>query len=188
MKTIIYLVRHAESPYTEGNERTRGLTLEGKMNAEKITEILKDEEINIITSSPYARAILTLEGLAKELELDIQIFEDLRERHFSDYIITNEEFMPAVKKMFDDPSYALPGGESNTVCQNRSVVVLKNILEEHKGNKVAIGTHGNVMTLMMNYFNSNYGLDFMNQTKKPDIYKLKFKDLVLEEVTRLWKE
>ena len=188
MKTIIYMVRHAESPYTEGNERTRGLTLEGKMNAEKITEILKDEGINIITSSPYARAILTLEGLAKELELDIQIFEDLRERHFSDYVITNEEFMPAMKKMFDDPSYALPGGESNTVCQNRSVVVLKNILEEHEGKKIAIGTHGNVMTLMMNHFNPNYGLDFMNQTKKLDIYKLKFKDLVLEEVTRLWKE
>ncbi|MCY9694773.1 histidine phosphatase family protein [Paenibacillus alginolyticus] len=190
MKTIIYMVRHAESPYTEGNERTRGLTLEGKMNAETITEILKDEGINIIVSSPYARAILTLEGLAKELELDIKIFEDLRERHFSgeDYIISNEEFMPAIKKMFDDPNYALPGGESNTVCQNRSVVVLKNILEEYKGKKVAIGTHGNVMTLMMNYFDSNYGLDFLNQTKKPDIYKMHFKDLVLEEVTKLWKE
>lgn len=187
MKTFIYMVRHAESPYTDGDERTRGLTLEGKMNAEKITEILKDEGINTIISSPYNRAILTLEGLAKELELDIQIFEDLREKHFSDYIITNEEFMPAMKKMFDDPAYALPGGESNTVCQNRSVVVLKHILEVHKGKKVAIGTHGNVMTLMMNYFNSNYGFDFMNQTKKPDIYKLQFKELELEEVTRLWK-
>ncbi|WP_422657618.1 histidine phosphatase family protein [Paenibacillus sp. EC2-1] len=188
METIIYMVRHAESPYTEGNERTRGLTAKGKVDAEKITEILKDEGINTIISSPYARAILTLEGLAKELELETQIFEDLRERHFSDYIIMNEEFIPTMKKMFDDPAYSLPGGESNTVCQNRSVVVLKNILQEHKGKKVAIGTHGNVMTLMMNYFNSNYGLDFMNQTKKPDIYKMKFRDLVLEGVTRLWKE
>lgn len=122
------------------------------MDAEKVTEILKDEGINIIISSPYARAILTLEGVAKELELEALIFEDLRERHFSDYIITNEEFIPAMKKMFDDPAYALPGGESNMVCQNRSVVVLKNILQKHKGKKVAIGTHGNVMTLMMNYF------------------------------------
>jgi len=188
MKTIIYMVRHAESPYTEGNERTRGLTQKGKIHAETITELLKDEGINIIISSPYARAILTLEGLAKELELDIKIIEDLRERHFSDYIISNEEFIPALKKAFDDPDYALPGGESNTVCQNRSVGVLKNILEEFKGKKIAIGTHGNVMTLMMNYFDSNYGLDFLNQTKKPDIYKIQFKDLELEEVTRLWKE
>lgn len=188
METIIYMVRHAESPYTEGNERTRGLTLEGKKNAGKITELLKDEGINIIISSPYARAILTVEGLAEALELDIQIFEDLRERHFSDCIITDEEFMPAMKRMFDDPTYALPGGESNTVCQNRSVGVITYILEEYKGKKIAIGTHGNVMTLMMNYFDSTYGWDFLNQTKKPDIYKLFFKDLELKEVKRLWYE
>ncbi len=188
METIIYMVRHAESPYTEGSERTRGLTLEGKKNAGKITELLKGEGINIIISSPYARAILTVEGLAEALELDIQIFEDLRERHFSDCLITNEEFMPATKRMFDDPAYALPGGESNTECQNRSVGVMKYILEEHKGKKIAIGTHGNVMTLMMNYFDTTYGWDFLIQTKKPDIYKMLFKDLELIEVKRLWKD
>jgi 2,3-bisphosphoglycerate-dependent phosphoglycerate mutase len=61
--------------------------------------------------------------------------EDLRERHFSDDMIADEEFEPASKKMFDDPDYALPGGESNTVCQNRAVGVLKQILEEYKGKK-----------------------------------------------------
>jgi 2,3-bisphosphoglycerate-dependent phosphoglycerate mutase len=188
METTIYMVRHAESPYTEGSERTRGLTLEGKKNAGKITGILKDEGINMIISSPYARAILTVEGLAGELELDIQIFEDLRERHFSDCLITNEEFIPAMKRMFDDPTYSLPGGESNIVCQKRSVGVMKFILEEHKGKKIAVGTHGNVMTLMMNYFDSTYGWDFLNQTKKPDIYKMLFKDLELKEVERLWNE
>ncbi|MNC27600.1 hypothetical protein D3C75_757750 [compost metagenome] len=66
--------------------------------------------------------------------------------------------------------------------------MLKYILEEHKGKKIAIGTHGNVMTLMMNYFDSTYGWDFMNQTKKPDIYKMLFKDLELKAVTRLWNE
>ncbi|WP_339183086.1 histidine phosphatase family protein [Paenibacillus sp. FSL H8-0317] len=188
MKTIVYMVRHAESPYTEGTERTRGLTLQGKMNAERITEILKNEGIHAIVSSPYARAILTLEGVAAALGLDIQIMEDLRERHFSDDMIADEEFEPASKKMFDDPDYALPGGESNTVCQNRAVGVLKQILEEYKGEKVAIGTHGHVLTLMMNYFDSSYGLDFMNQTKKPDIYRLQYDEMELENVTRLWGE
>lgn len=55
MKTIVYMVRHAESPYTEGTERTRGLTLEGKVKAAQITEILKDEGIQSMISSPYAR-------------------------------------------------------------------------------------------------------------------------------------
>lgn len=187
MKTIIYMVRHAESPYTEGNERTRGLTLKGKRDAEAVTEILKDEGINRIVSSPYARAILTLEGLAQALDVEMKIIEDLRERHFSDNIITDEEFMPGLKRMFDDPDYAWPGGESNNVCQNRSVVALKNILEEYRGKRIAIGTHGNVMTLMMNDFDTAYGWDFLCQTTKPDIYKMQFNGLELEEVTRLWK-
>ncbi len=108
MKTTIYMVRHAESPYTEGSERTRGLTPKGKINVEKVTEILKDEEIDIIISSPYARAILTVEGLAQLLKLDIKIIEDLRERHFAreNYIITDAAFMPAITEMFNDTDYA----------------------------------------------------------------------------------
>ncbi|MFC4778141.1 histidine phosphatase family protein [Paenibacillus sp. GCM10023252] len=181
------MVRHAESPYSEGSERTRGLTPEGKKKAEEVTEILKNEGIDVIISSPYARAILTIEGLAQILNLDIKTFEDLRERHFSneDYIISDAEFLLAYRRMFSDPYYSLPGGESNTVCQNRAVAVLKAIMEDNKGKKIVIGTHGNVMTLMMSYFNSEYGFDFLEQTKKPDIYKLQFEESTLKEVTRL---
>lgn len=91
MKTIIYMVRHTESPYTEGNDRTRGLTPKGKIHVEKVTELLKDEGIDIMISSPYARAILTVEGLAQMINLDIKTFEDFRERHFAreDYINEN---------------------------------------------------------------------------------------------------
>ncbi|SFE02986.1 2,3-bisphosphoglycerate-dependent phosphoglycerate mutase [Paenibacillus catalpae] len=188
MKTVIYMVRHAESPYTEGTERTRGLTIKGKGDVEKVTEILKKEEIDVIISSPYNRAILSVEGLAQYLGLDIKTFEDLRERYFAGEIIDNAELMSAINEKFYDFEYSLPGGESNFDCQNRSMSVLKNILKEHSGKKIAIGTHGLVMTLMMNYFDSSYGLDFLNQLKKPDIYKLIFEDLELKEVIRLWDE
>lgn len=188
MKTIIYMVRHAESPYNEGTERTRGLTTKGKGDVEKVTEILKGEGIDIIISSPYNRAILSIEGLAQYLGLEIKTFEDLRERYFAGEIIENAELMSVIKKGFNDLDYSLPGGESNSDCQNRAISVIKNILKEHSGQKVAIGTHGLVMTLMMNYFDSSYGLDFLNQLKKPDIYKLRFENLELKEVIRLWNE
>lgn len=54
--------------------------------------------------------------------------------------------------------------------------------------EVAIGTHGNVMTLMMNYFDSTYGLDFLVHTSKPDIYRMEIVNNQLKEVKRLWKE
>lgn len=40
MKTTIYMVRHAESPYDDGDERTRGLTAKGKADAVKVTKLL----------------------------------------------------------------------------------------------------------------------------------------------------
>lgn len=46
MKTYIYMVRHGESPKTENNERTRGLTDRGLADAKRITEMLKDEGID----------------------------------------------------------------------------------------------------------------------------------------------
>lgn len=188
MKTNVYMVRHAESPYNEGTERTRGLTRTGWANAVKVTELLKNEAIHKIISSPYARAVLTLEGLATMLKTDIQIMEDLRERHFSDGVVADEDFASAEQKMFDDPDYALPGGESNRACQHRAVSVMKQILEEYEGGNIAIGTHGHVMTLIMNEFDPSYGLQFMNQTTKPDIYQLQFDGQTLEKVRRLWQE
>ncbi|MDQ0170541.1 histidine phosphatase family protein [Paenibacillus tundrae] len=186
MKTTVYMVRHAESPYDEGNERTRGLTAKGKADVEKVTKLLSDEGIDIILSSPYRRAVLSVEGLAQHLNLEIETFEDLRERHFSsDDVI---DLMSNIRNNFYNAEYVFPGGESNADCQNRSITVLKTILKEHKGKKIAIGTHGLVMTLMMNHFDSNYGLAFLDQLKKPDIYKMQFEDLELKEVTRLWNE
>lgn len=183
------MVRHGESPYSEGTERTRGLTPKGMLDAQKVTEILKDEGIKAIISSPYTRAVLTLEGLAKHLNIEIKTYEELRERHFGDdhALMRDDHFMKAFEQSFLDFDFTLPGGESNKACQERSVAVFKKILHENQGEKIAIGTHGNVMTLMMNHFCPDYGWEFLNQTTKPDIYKMQFDhELGLKEVTRLW--
>lgn len=185
MNTTIYMIRHAESPYDDGTERTRGLTTKGIRDVEKVTDILLEEGINVIISSPYQRAILSVKELAQALNLDIEIKEDLRERFFSLEIVEN--LSSVISDKFYDFDYSLLGGESNSVCQKRAISVIKNILKEHNGKKIAIGTHGLVMTLMLNYFDSRYGLEFFTQLDKPDIYRLKFEHLDLIEVTRLWE-
>lgn len=188
MKTIIYMVRHGESPYNEGDERTRGLTPKGKIDIEKVTKLLIGEGIDMIISSPYARAILSVEGLAEHLNLDITVFEDLRERHFASYFIENAELMSSIRESFNDTDYTLSGGESNADCQKRAISVLKPILKKHRGKKIVIGTHGLIMTLMMNHFDPAFGFEFLNQLKKPDIYRMQFEGLKLEEVTRMWDD
>lgn len=190
MSTCIYMIRHGESPKTEGNERTRGLTEKGMSDACSVTELLKDEGIDVFISSPYQRAILTLENLAKTMGKEVIVFEDIKETMFAgdNRIVPNQELYPAVRKMFADPELSLPGGETIAACYNRSMAILKHILHAYKGKKIALGTHGIVMTLMMRYFDSRYDVDFLFQTSKPDIYKLELSEEdELIKVQRLWK-
>ncbi|PDZ07150.1 histidine phosphatase family protein [Bacillus cereus] len=188
MSTYVYMVRHGESPKLEGNERTRGLTEKGSLDAHRVTDILKTEGIDTFISSPYKRAVLTIEKSADFYGKEVVIYENLKECMFSneDQIISDKEVYPLVKKMFANQDFTLTEGESYKDCQRRVVKVLKEILMDFQGQKIIIGTHGLVMTLMMNYFDNQYGFEFLMQTSKPDIYKLEFKDEQLMNVERLW--
>ncbi|EJQ14585.1 hypothetical protein IE3_01823 [Bacillus cereus BAG3X2-1] len=190
MNTYIYMVRHGESSKLEGNERTRGLTEKGILDAHRVTEILETEGINTFISSPYKRVMLTIEESANLHEKEIVVYENLKECRFlsEDKIISDKEVYPLVKKMFSNPDFTLTGGESYVDCQRRVVRVLKEILMNFQGHKIIIGTHGLVMTLMMNYFDNQYGLEFLMNTSKPDIYKLEFKEEQFMNVERLWRE
>lgn len=189
MNTYIYMVRHGESPKLDGGERTRGLTEKGSLDVHKVTDILKTEGIDTFISSPYKRAVLTIEKTANLYEREILIYENLKECMFSsgDQVISDKEVYPLVQKMFSNPGYALAEGESYADCQRRVVKVLKEILMDFQGQKIVIGTHGLVMTLIMNYFDKQYGFEFLMNTSKPDIYKMEFKEKQLMNVERLWK-
>ncbi|MBO1625788.1 histidine phosphatase family protein [Bacillus arachidis] len=189
MKTFIYMVRHGESPKTEENERTRGLTEKGKLDTYRITDILQGEGIEVFVSSPYHRSVLTIQGLAKHLGQEVFVFEDLKERIFSaeDKRMPDKELFSLLKKSFSDPNFALKGGESNAACQKRAIKVLKELLKTYRGQKIVLGTHGAVMALMMGYYDSQYDLDFLLQTSKPDIYRMEFNGEELVGVKRLWK-
>lgn len=172
MKTFIYMVRHGESPKTEGNERTRGLTEKGKLDACRITDILQREGIEVFVSSPYNRSTLTIQGLAKRLGQDVVVFEDLKERVFSagDKRISDKELMSLLKRSFSNPHFTLMGGESNAACQERAIRVLKELLNNYRGQKVVLGTHGAVMTLMLGYYDIQYDLNFLLHTYQNQIY------------------
>ncbi|MDQ0195288.1 histidine phosphatase family protein [Paenibacillus wynnii] len=189
MKTTIYMVRHGESPKTEGNERERGLTDKGSSDANRITELLKEEGIDVFVSSPYKRAILTIEELAQSLDKEIIVIEDLKEMVFlsEDRIMPDKELYPYLERILSDTDFTFPGGESSGICQKRAILILKDILTKYRGQKVAIGTHGLVMTLMMRYFDKQYDLNFLLQTSKPDIYRMELIDEELVETKKLWE-
>lgn len=189
MSTVVYMVRHGESP-KDGNERNRGLTPKGYLDAERITDLLKEEKIDAVVSSPYLRSILTVQQLAEQIGLEVMVFENLKERVFSsgESRVSDEELLPLLEKSFSNPDFSLEGAESNAECQRRAARVLDEILDTYRGRKIVMGTHGLVMTLMMRYFDSRYDLNFLYSTSKPDIYKMVFNEKKLVSVQRLWVE
>lgn len=82
----------------------------------------------------------------------------------------------------------LEGGESNYEAQKRGVQALKKVLNEYKGLNIVIGSHGNMMVLVMNYFDAKFNYDFWKQLTMPDIYQLTFEGEELVKINRLWNK
>ncbi|MDM5193030.1 histidine phosphatase family protein [Bacillus hominis] len=169
--TTIYFVRHAHSTYTK-EERERPLSEKGWLDAQNITSLLKGEKVDVVISSPYERAIQTVEGIANANKLSIQLEEDLRERLLSKEPV--QDFNDAIQKVWEDWTFAYEGGESSNAAQRRAVLCMQNIFKKYKGKNIVIGTHGNIMVLLMNYFDSKYDFQFWKTLHMPDVYKLTF--------------
>ncbi|SDE43907.1 2,3-bisphosphoglycerate-dependent phosphoglycerate mutase [Paenibacillus sp. UNCCL117] len=60
------------------------------------------------------------------------------------------------------------------------------MIEEFKGKRIVVGTHGDIMTLMMNYVDPRYSYEFWRSLTMPDIYKLEFEEHTFKSATRLW--
>jgi 2,3-bisphosphoglycerate-dependent phosphoglycerate mutase len=185
MQTILYLVRHAESVYTEGEERTRGLSAQGIRDAGTVQAVLKSENIDMFISSPYKRAVETIRPAAQVFHKDIELEEDLRERSIGDF--ADVIFKEAKRRVFEETDFAFPNGESSVNAQKRAVDVILRIIDTHTGKSIAVGTHGDIMTLMLHYFNKQYGYLFWESTSMPDIYKVRFDGHRLMDVTRMWE-
>lgn len=182
--TNLYFVRHAHSTYTP-DELNRPLSERGFTDATMITKILKTEEIDIVVSSPYKRAVQTVKGIAEYINTEVEIIDGFKERTLT--TVSANDFAAAITKVWEDYNFSWEGGESNFVAQKRGVETTFNILERYKGENVVIGTHGNIMVLIMNFFDRQYDFSFWQNLDMPDIYKLTFDGKALKNAERLWR-
>lgn len=178
MTTNLYFVRHAHSVYTP-DEWSRPLSEKGFQDASAVAELLKQESIDHVVSSPYKRAVQTIEGVGN----DIELVEEFRERKLSDGPLA--DFDTAIQKVWQDEEFAWDGGESNMEAKARGVKMTLELLHTYAGKNIAIGMHGNIMVLIMNHFDPAYDFRFWQQLAMPDIYKLAFEGTELVGVTRL---
>jgi len=184
MTTTLYFIRHAQSEFIEGKERERGLTASGQAAAYLIADQLKHTKLDFAYCSPYVRAIETVKPLLALHNLSLQLVEDLRERSIGDF--EPFSFLEAKKQVYDDFYFSFKNGESSHIAQARAIKEIKTIIKLNEHKSGIIGTHGDIFSLILNYYNSDYHYSFWESTSMPDIYKLVFIDGSLDSCTRFW--
>jgi len=162
----IFVIRHCQA---EGQSSEASLTNKGIKQALDISEFFSDIKIERIISSPFKRAIDSIHPLADRLNIDVEINKKLTER-----ILSIEDLSDWFKKLgrtFEDLELKFEGGESSREAMIRIVEVVEEAFSRNNKNTVIV-THGNLMSLLLMYFNKDFGFDDWKNLSNPDIFLL----------------
>lgn len=165
MKTI-YFVRHAKAG---GQEVSAPLTEKGVEQAAKLVGFFANKPIEKIYSSPFKRAIDTIQPLANEKGLSLVVDDRLSERVLSG--VPFEDWQEKLKQSFDNFDLEFEGGESHSSGMKRAVSILEEVLAS-KENHIILVSHGNLTTLLIRYFNESFGYDDLMEMSNPDVFEL----------------
>lgn len=178
----IYIVRHCQA---SGQEADAILTDEGNTQAEHLREFFSEIELDRILSSPFTRAVQTVELIANEKKISIEPEPRLAERVLS--MEQLPDWLDKLKKTFDDPKLAFTGGESSYQASQRMHAVLEQVLME-EGNSILLSTHGNAMSLLLRQFDSTFGFEQWRTLTNPDVYLLNVPPAGVPLLKRLWDD
>lgn len=176
----IFLVRHCQAT---GQEPEAHLTEDGVRQAIQIKAFLSGINIDHIVSSPYKRAIDTIQHLSQAIGVPITIDDRLEERVLSSKHLDN--WMELLRASYEDLDIVYEGGESSREAMNRGVAVIYELMEQTDGNAVVV-THGALMSLILKYFDDSVGFEEWRSLTNPDVYVIRQRDGSYES-ERIWE-
>lgn len=178
----IYIIRHCEA---EGQPAEAALTDKGIKQSIDLAAFFNNIEIDRIISSPYKRAIQSIQPLANQRNVKIELNQQLTERVLSTEPLS--DWFEKLRMTFDDFELKFEGGESSQEAANRMIGVVETVLHSNEEN-IIIVTHGNLMSLLLHHFHKEYGFEEWLSLSNPDVYLLKSDKSDDREVTieRLW--
>ena len=161
----LILVRHA---LTVDNQKSRlsghidsSISEEGKEQIDKITNYLKDVDIDKIYTTTSSRTKDTVKKLSKLKSIEIIEKESLKEISFGDFErLTFDEIKDKYPKEFQDMiekgyEYKYPNGESLIDSYNRVCIELDNIISNNDNRTILICSHGGTIRNIITYLISN---------------------------------
>ena len=161
----LILVRHA---LTVDNQKSRlsghidsSISEEGKEQIDKITNYLKDFDIDKIYTTTSSRTKDTVKKLSELKSIEIIEKESLKEISFGDFEgLTFDEIKDKYPKEFQDMiekgyEYKYPNGESLIDSYNRVCIELDNIISNNDERTILICSHGGTIRNIITYLISN---------------------------------
>ena len=161
----LILVRHA---LTVDNQKSRlsghidsSISEEGKEQIDKITNYLKDFDIDKIYTTTSSRTKDTVKKLSELKYIEIIEKESLKEISFGDFEgLTFDEIKDKYPKEFQDMiekgyEYKYPNGESLIDSYNRVCIELDNIISNNDDRTILICSHGGTIRNIITYLISN---------------------------------
>ena len=173
----IYLIRHGKASM-EGSDRERNLDEDGKVQAislcKKIKKEFQDEKIKIF-SSPFARAVQTVENLSQDMNVQIEQITSLEEIKMGKDSQFNKHQI--IEKMWEDKDFKTEDGVSQSEHVNNIKVELDKIFNDFYDNEydLILVSHGNSIGIILKYFfKIQFAFEDWKKISMPDMYFLEF--------------
>jgi broad specificity phosphatase PhoE len=157
--TRLLLIRHGEveARYQGifGGRIDMNLSPRGKRQAQILAEYLRVKTIDAVYASPMKRVQQTLAPMLKLGRHEQTVFHDLREIDFGDWtglnwIAVRDQFNFAVHEWLHQIEHpGAPNGESGRTFRARVEPCLRQIIQQHHGQNIAVFCHGGVIRMLL---------------------------------------
>ena len=159
LTTRIYMVRHGATKLS-AEDRFAGavdveLSEEGKFQAARLAERLKDDSIVAVYCSPLTRTVQTATILAYPQNLPLIQKDGLREIHHGHWegmrrADVEAQYPEEYAAWEEDPfTFAPAGGETGVNVIARALPVIREIVLEHRGQNLLVVSHKATLRLMI---------------------------------------
>ena len=156
--TRIIAIRHGETAWNV-DTRIQGhldipLSANGRWQANRLAQALREETISAIYASDLARAWETAQYVGQVHGLQLNKEVGLRERDFGDFegktFAEIEVLLPdqSLRWRKRDPEFYPAGGESLIAMRTRVLEAAERLAAQHAGEQIALVGHGGVMDVL----------------------------------------
>jgi broad specificity phosphatase PhoE len=159
MTTRVFMVRHGATVLSDedrfAGETDVALSDEGREQARRLADRLKDDKITAIYASPLGRTVETARILAAPHNLEVQTCDGFREISHGHWEgmrrrEVEEKFPNEMAEWENDPyTFAPVGGESGLAVTARALPALIDLVREHPGDNILVVSHKATIRLLL---------------------------------------